>query len=60
MRARLPSGTHIPHPRIRQRTARGIVVRARSPIPCEADGVARPPITTVSIELRPDAYRLLI
>jgi hypothetical protein len=60
MRARLPTGTHVPHPRIRQRGARTVVVRARPLPPCEVDGVAAPPVADLSIEVRPGAYRLLI
>jgi hypothetical protein len=60
MRARLPTGSHVPHPRIRQRTARTVVVRAAAAAPFEVDGVARTPVCELSIEVRPDAYRLLI
>jgi hypothetical protein len=60
MRARLPTGTHVPHPRIRQRGARTVVVRARPPTPCEVDGVAGPPVGDLAIDVRPEAYRLLI
>jgi len=60
MRARLPTGAHVPHPRIRQRTARSVVVRAGSPTPVEVDGVARPLVPELTIDLRPQAYRLLI
>ena len=60
MRSRLPIGTHVPHPRIRQRTARTIVVRARSSAAYEVDGVARTPVGELSIEVKPEAYRLLI
>jgi hypothetical protein len=60
MRTRLATGTHVPHPRIRQRSARAILVRARPATPYEVDGVARTPATELSIEVRPDAYRLLI
>jgi diacylglycerol kinase family enzyme len=60
MRARLPTGSHVPHPRIRQRTARAVIVRTGSPARCEVDGVARPLVRELSIDLRPQAYRLLI
>jgi hypothetical protein len=60
MRARLASGTHVPHPRIRQRSARAISLRARPAPPCEIDGVAHTPATELAIEVRPEAYRLLI
>ena len=60
MRARLATGTHVPHPRIRQRSARAISLHARPAPPCEIDGVARRPATELAIEIRPEAYRLLI
>jgi hypothetical protein len=60
MRARLATGSHVPHPRIRQRSARAISLRAHPAPPCEIDGVARRPATELAIEVRPEAYRLLI
>lgn len=60
MRARLPTGSHVPHPRIRQRSARSVVVRAAGPTLCEVDGVTRPFVGELAIHLVPEAYRLLI
>jgi hypothetical protein len=60
MRARLATGTHVPHPRIRQRSARAVRLRARPAPPCEIDGVARTPATELAIQVRPEAYRLLL
>jgi hypothetical protein len=60
MRARLATGTHVPHPRIRQRSARTVGIRAHPAAPCEIDGVGRTPATELAIEVRPEAYRLLI
>lgn len=61
MRARLATGGHVPHPRIRQRSARTIRLRAEPPPPCEVDGAARPDVTTpTTMEVVPGAYRLLV
>ncbi len=61
MRARLPTGGHVPHPRIHQRGAAVIGLRARPAAPCEVDGVARREVTTeITIRVLPGAYRLLI
>jgi diacylglycerol kinase family enzyme len=61
MRARLATGSHVPHPRIHQRSARAIRLRATPPPPCEVDGVARPEVTTpTTIKVVPGAYRLLL
>jgi hypothetical protein len=61
MRARLATGGHVPHPRIRQRRARTIELRAHPATPAEVDGVARPEITTpTTMAVLPAAYRLLI
>jgi putative lipid kinase YegS-like protein len=60
LRARLPTGTHVPHPGIRQRSARTIRVRARPAAPCEVDGAPRAPVTDLTIEVRAGAYRLLV
>ena len=61
MRARLATGGHVPHPRIHQRAASVIGVRASPGAPCEVDGVARPEVTTpITIRVLPGAYRLLV
>ena len=60
MRARLATGGHVPHPRIQQRTAARIRLRAHPPAPSEVDGAPRAPATRLEIEVRPGAYRLLI
>jgi hypothetical protein len=61
MRTRLATGTHVPHPRIRQRTAHTIGLRANPFAPTEVDGSARPEVTGVTtIQVLPGAYRLLI
>jgi hypothetical protein len=61
MRARLATGIHLPHPRIHQRTARTIGLRADPQMASEVDGVARPGVSGVTtIRVLPGAYRLLI
>lgn len=61
MRTRLATGTHVPHPRIRQRKARTITFRSEPPAPSEVDGSPGPArAATASIEVVPGAYRLLV
>lgn len=60
MRARLLTGSHVPHPRIRQRSARTLTLRSARPAPCEVDGVARAPVAGLTITVVPGAYRLLV
>jgi hypothetical protein len=60
MRARLATGGHLPHPRIQQRAASVIGLRARPAAPCEVDGAFRTPVTEITIRVLPGAYRLLV
>ena len=62
MRARLASGAHVPHPRIRQRSARTIELRFRPPGPLEVDGVGAPGVAARHHDRGPfrSAYRLLV
>ena len=60
MRRRLPTGGHLPHPRILGRTARTVEIRAAKPLPLEVDGVTRAPVSRLSAEVKPNAYRLLV
>jgi hypothetical protein len=60
MRTRLATGAHLPHPAITIRKARQVTVRAAHPVPLEIDGVPSGRCTTLSITLRPAAYRLLV
>jgi YegS C-terminal NAD kinase beta sandwich-like domain len=61
MRARLASGAHVPHPGIRQRSARVVELRIRRPVHLEADGdgVAEG-LGSTTIQVLPSAYRLLV
>jgi hypothetical protein len=60
MRRRLTTGAHVPHPRIRSRTARVVEVRAARPVDFEADGVSGAAVATVHAEVVPAAFRLLL
>ena len=60
MRARLPAGAHLPHPRIVTRTARNVEIRTHRPLPLEVDGRPAAPVATLTVTLRPARYRLLV
>ncbi|MCU1430069.1 MAG: hypothetical protein JWL83_4069, partial [Actinomycetia bacterium] len=60
MRARLPHGTHIPHPRIAQRPGYHVEVVATQPIALEVDGRPRPPVRALTVDVVASAYRLLV
>jgi hypothetical protein len=60
LRARLASGTHLPHPEIRRAVGARIAIAAGRPVACEIDGVGAPPRLHVVAEVVPAAYRLLV
>ena len=60
MRRRLPTGAHLPHPRIVTRTAVEVEARADRGFPLEIDGRPRPPAAALQVRLIPSRYRLLI
>jgi hypothetical protein len=60
MRRRLAVGAHVPHPRIRSRTARRVEVRAPHDWALEVDGVRGEPVRTLVGEVVPAAFRLLV
>jgi hypothetical protein len=60
MRRRLATGAHVPHPRIRSRTARRVEVRARNVWALEVDGVRAQPVRQLAAEVVPAAFRLLV
>ena len=60
MRARLPTGAHLPHPRIRSRTAGSVEVRGPTPLALEVDGEVRTPVSGLRIRVEPGAFRLLL
>lgn len=60
-RERLHSGTHLPHPRIHERKARRVEVRARKPVRVEGDdGAGVGKSRGAYLEVVPSAYRLLV
>ena len=60
MRRRLAVGAHVPHPRIRSRTAHRVEVRAPHDWALEVDGVRGEPVRTMVGEVVPAAFRLLV
>jgi hypothetical protein len=60
MRARLPTGTHLPHAGIVTRSAVAIEVDTPRALPLEIDGRARPAVATLRAVLVPARYHLLI
>jgi hypothetical protein len=60
MRARLPTGTHLPHPGILTRSGVVVEVEAARSLPLEVDGRTRPATAALRCTLVPARYRLLI
>jgi hypothetical protein len=60
MRARLGSGTHLPHPRIGQQQARRVEIRARRPLALEVDGARHGRVGSIDLEVVAGAFRLLV
>jgi YegS C-terminal NAD kinase beta sandwich-like domain len=60
LRARLRTGTHLPHPQIRQRSAHRIEVRWSTPRPLEIDANRSGRAAAQTVEVRPGACRLLV
>jgi len=60
LRARLATGTHVPHPAITQRTATRVRVSVDRRVPIEIDGRPVPAADLLEITLVPSAYRLLL
>jgi hypothetical protein len=59
MRGRLRTGSHVPHPGIRQFTARELTVRFPTAQPVEIDGRTAPARAAISVQVVPEALRLL-
>ncbi|MCI0634185.1 MAG: hypothetical protein L0206_09775 [Actinobacteria bacterium] len=55
MRRRLGTGTHVPHPRIRELAGREIEVRAARSVPLEVDGHPEGRVAAVGLEVIPAA-----
>jgi hypothetical protein len=61
MRARLPQGVHLPHPRITTAVGRRVAVELeRGTLPLTVDGVAHGPVARLTVDLLPGAIRVLV
>jgi YegS C-terminal NAD kinase beta sandwich-like domain len=61
MRARLPQGIHLPHPRITTTTGRQVEIHVeRGRLPMTIDGRAHEPVADLTVTLLPAALRLLL
>jgi hypothetical protein len=60
VRSRLRTGSHLPHARITQRTGRRVEIRAARSRPVEVDGHPSPPRSELTVEVCPEAFRLLV
>lgn len=59
-RSRLPSGTHVPHPDIRERRVAEVQFDLPRPTPVWLDGVRLGPARTLSIRIEPDALTCVV
>jgi len=60
LRARLATGTHVPHPGITQRSGARVTVSTDRRVPLEIDGHLAPATDLVDVRVVPNAYRLLL
>jgi diacylglycerol kinase family enzyme len=61
MRSRLPQGVHLPHPRIATTTGRDVEVHVEGGrLPLTIDGVAREPVSDLTVTVIPGALRLAL
>ena len=61
MRARLPQGAHLPHPRITTGTAKLVEIRVDgAPLALSIDGVSHEPVTDLAVRVIPAALRLVL
>jgi hypothetical protein len=60
MRRRLATGTHVPHPRILERSGRVVEVGGSSPLPVEVDGVGWEAAERVRVTVLAGALRILV
>ena len=60
VRARLHHGTHLPHPRIRERRAGAVQVELDRPLTVEVDGVAVGRGRRISVRVEPDALSVVV
>lgn len=60
LRTRLATGTHVPHPRITQRSGTRVTVSVDRRVALEIDGRPAPRADRIDVTVVPDAYRLLL
>ncbi|HVM10678.1 MAG TPA: hypothetical protein VM345_19615 [Acidimicrobiales bacterium] len=60
VRARLPSGTHLPHPRIKERRAAAVQIELEKPLPLHLDGEVVGEARVLSLRAEPDALRVVV
>lgn len=61
MRARLPQGVHLPHPRITTATGREVEIHVEDGrLPLTIDGVARDSVSHLTVAVIPGALRLVL
>jgi hypothetical protein len=59
VRARLPTGTHLPHPRIRPTRAKAVAFSLDPPLPVYVDGENMGPSRNLAIRILPDALTVI-
>lgn len=60
VRARLPLGTHLPHPEIRQRRTSAVTTELDRPLPIWLDGVRKDAGRVLALRLEPNALRVVV
>jgi hypothetical protein len=60
VRARLPSGTHLPHPGIKERRVAALQVEFDHPLTVELDGVVIGKARNLSLRVEPDALTIVV
>lgn len=60
VRARLPAGAHLPHPRISQRRAAGVQVELERPLSVWLDGEVADRGRVLSVRVEPDALTVVV
>ena len=60
LRERLATGTHVPHPKITQRSGTSIRISVDRRVPIEIDGRSVAGADLIEITVVPSAYRLLL